>query len=273
MDSLPGKVLGATERAGYFLDNLKLSVSPLLIIDVIIVAVLFYWVYIFLKETRAMRILYGILFIVILSVAGKLLNLVLLNWILKNLMTMLIIAIPVVFQPELRTALEKLGRSKFLGEISFSRKDHSQIINEILSAIHMFSKQKIGALIIIKRQTGLREYIENGTEIDATVSAEILSSIFFPRSPLHDGAVIIDNDKIVSACSILPVSQVSLNPSLGTRHKAGLGITEDSDAMAIIVSEETGNISLAVGGKLETRMSEERLKNRLLALVRQSKKT
>ncbi len=270
MEPFTGKILGATVQANYFLENLRLNSSPILVLDIIIVAVLFYWVYVFLKETRAMRILYGLLFLLILMALGKLLNLVLLNWILKSLMTILIVAIPVVFQPELRTALEKLGRTKFLGELSFTKKDYSQVINEILAALHMFSEQKIGALIILKRKDGLREFIDNGIEVDATVSAELLSSVFFPKSPLHDGAVIIEGDKIVSASSILPVSQAILGGNLGTRHKAAVGVTEDSDALAIVASEETGGLSLAVGGKLETKMTEERLKNRLTALMRQN---
>lgn len=272
MDQLGGKILGATEQVSYFLMNLRLNSSPLLIVDILIVAILFYWVYVFLKETRAMRILYGLLFLLLLMALGRLLNLVLLNWILRSLMTVLIVAIPVVFQPELRAALEKLGRTKFLGELSFAKKDYGQVVDEIIIAINVFSKQKVGALIVLKRQTGLKEYIDNGIEMDAIVSSPLLSSIFFPKSPLHDGAVIIAGDKIVSACSILPVSQAVLGSNLGTRHKAALGITEDSDAISVVVSEETGNISLAVGGKLETRISEERLKNRLMALMRQYSK-
>jgi len=268
-----GKILGAATQANYFLDNLKQNSSPLLIVDILIVAIFFYWIYVFLKETRAMRILYGLFFLLILMALGKLLDLVLLNWILKSLMTVIVIAIPIVFQPELRAALEKLGRTKLLGELSFAKKDNDQVINELLTAIHMLSKQKIGALLVLKRHDGLREYIDNGVEIDATVSAELLSSIFFPKSPLHDGAVIISGDKIVSACSVLPVSQVSLGGNLGTRHKAALGITEDSDALVLVVSEETGNISLAIGGKIETKMSEERLKNRLTAIMKQNNKS
>lgn len=271
IDSIPGKILGASTRASYFLDNLRLNSSPLLIIDIIVVAVLFYWIYIFLKETRAMRILYGLAILLILMTIGRLLDLILLNWILKSLMAMLLVAIPVVFQPELRTALEKLGRTKFIGEMAFSQDGNSKVINEILSAVYLLSAQKIGGLIVLQRQTGLKEYIDNGITIDAAISAEILMSIFFPKSPLHDGAVIIAGDKIVSACSVLPVSQIGLSSNLGTRHKAGVGITEDSDAIAIIVSEESGNVSAAVGGKLETKITEERLKNRLVSLLRQAK--
>lgn len=272
MDQYAGKILGAATQANYFLLNLKQNSSPLLIIDILIVAIFFYWIYVFLKETRAMRILYGLFFLLLLMALGRVLNLVLLNWILKSLMAILIVAIPVVFQPELRTLLEKLGRTKFLGDISFSKKDYSQVINEILTAVNIFSKQKIGALVVFRRRDGLREFIDNGIEVEAIVSAEILSSIFFPKSPLHDGAVILDGDKIVSASSILPVSQTALGGNMGTRHKAALGVTEDTDALAIVVSEETGSISLAVGGRLETRISEERLKNRLTALMRQNVK-
>lgn len=273
MEPYAGKILGAATQANYFLENLKQNSSPLLIVDILIVAIFFYWIYVFLKETRAMRILYGLFFLLILMALGKLLDLVLLNWILKSLMTVIVVAIPIVFQPELRAALEKLGRTKLLGELSFSKKDNDQVINELLTAVHMLSKQKIGALIVLKRHDGLREYIDNGIEVDATVSAEILSSIFFPKSPLHDGAVIIRGDKIVSASSVLPVSQVNLGGNLGTRHKAALGVTEDSDALVLVVSEETGNISLAIGGKIETKMSEERLKNRLTAIMKQNNKS
>lgn len=272
MEPYAGKILGAATQANYFLENLKQNSSPLLIVDILIVAIFFYWIYIFLKETRAMRILYGLFFILILMALGRLLDLVLLNWILRSLMTVIVVAIPVVFQPELRAALEKLGRTKLLGELSFSKKDNDQVINELLSAIHLLSEQKIGALIVMKRHDGLREYIDNGVEVDATVSAELLTSIFFPKSPLHDGSVIINGDKIVSACSVLPVSQVNISGKLGTRHKAALGVTEDSDALALVVSEETGNISLALGGKIETKMSEERLKNRLTAILKQNNK-
>lgn len=269
---ISGKILGAAERANYFLDNLKFNSSPLLIIDILIVSILFYWVYIFLKETRAMRILYGLFFLLILMALGRLLDLALLNWILKSLMAMLIVAIPVVFQPELRTALEKLGRTKFIGELAFSKHSNFEIVDEIISAASILSDKRIGALVIIKRQTGLKEYIDNGKKIDATVSAEMLLSIFFPKSPLHDGAVIIDGNKIVSAGAILPVSQASLSSNLGTRHKAAVGISEVSDCVSVVVSEETGSISIAFGGRLETRLSEEKLRNRLHSFVVHNKK-
>lgn len=266
MEPLAGKILGVSEKASYFLEGLRVNLSPLFFLDIAIVAVLFYWIFIFLKETRAMRILYGFLFLVGLLALGSLLNLVLLNWILKNLMTMLVVAIPIVFQPELRTVLEKVGRSGFLPEKVFSRSNEA--IDEIVTAARKFSDQRIGALIVFQRQTGLREYIENGVMIDAKVKSVVLLSIFFPRSPLHDGAVIVSGDRIISARSTLPVSESLTNPDLGMRHKSAAGITEISDAIAVVVSEETGTVSLAVGGKLERRISDERLRNRLISLLR-----
>lgn len=265
-ESITGRVLGVSEKSMFLFDNLKNTSSPLLVLDIIIVAVLFYWAFIFLHETRAMRILYGLFFILALAAIGSFLNLVLLNWILKYLMAMLVVAIPVVFQPELRAALEKLGRTKFIGEMAFLKENYARPINEVVSAVSILSQKKIGALIVLQRQTGLREYIESGTIIEASITRDMLLSIFYPKSPLHDGAAIIVGNKIESVRSILPVSSQTLSPNLGTRHKAGVGITEISDAVAIIVSEETGSISLAVGGKLERRIQEERLKARLSAL-------
>lgn len=268
MELVSGKVLGVSDRANYFIENLKFNLSPLFVLDILVVAILLYWVYIFLKETRAMRILYGIVFLFALLALGRLLNLILLNWILRSLMTMLIVAIPVVFQPEMRAALEKLGRSKLLGELALTREDFSKIADEIVSAVYEMSKQKIGGLIVIKRQTGLREYIDNGLNINAIVSAKMILSIFFPKSPLHDGAVIISGDRIKSAGSVLPVTSSFTGGNIGTRHKAGIGITENSDAFSVIVSEETGSVSLAVGGKLEAKVTEERLRSKMMSLMR-----
>ena len=272
MNSIGGKVLGVTEQANYFLANYKLTFNYQMVLDILIVSVLLYWIYIFLKQTRAMRILYGLFFLFALMALGRLLNLVLLNWILQYAVTGLVVAIPIVFQPELRTALEKLGRSKFIGEFTFSKKEYSKIINEITDAVYSLSRQKTGALIVIQQQTGLREYIERGVEIDAVVSSKIIQSIFFPKSPLHDGAAIIVGNKIVSASSILPVSDISTTSDLGTRHRAAIGITETSDAIALVVSEETGSVSIATDGSLERRISEERLQNKLATLLRQAKK-
>lgn len=272
MDSIGGKVLGVTEKANYFLSNYKLSINFATVIDVLLVALLLYWVYVFLKETRAMRILYGLLFLLVLMMIGRLLDLVLLNWILRYTMAGLVVAIPIVFQPELRGALERLGRSKFIGEFGFLKSDYGNVLGEVVKAVTNLSKKRIGALIVIQQKTGLREYIERGVEIDATVSSEIIQSIFFPKSPLHDGAIIIVGDKIVSASSILPVAESLTSVELGTRHRAAIGVTENSDAIAIVVSEETGSVSIAINGKMERRLSEERLQSRLISFVKRERR-
>jgi diadenylate cyclase len=261
--ALSGKILGVSTKSFYFIDNVKTVSGTVLALDILLVAIIFYWIYLFLRETRAMRILYGLFLLFAVMALGKLLDLALLNWILKYFAAILVVAIPVVFQPELRAALEKLGRARLINDLSFSKERFGKVI--------ALSQHKIGGLIILQRQTGLREYIENGTAIDAAVTKDLLLSIFFPRSPLHDGAVIIVGDRIVSARSILPVSSTQIGSDMGTRHKAAIGITENSDAVSVVVSEETGSISLAVGGKIERRISEERLRNRLSGLLRQNK--
>lgn len=266
-----GKILGASDQTSYLLTNFKTVSVPLLVLDVLIVAVLFYWVYLFLRETRAIRILYGLFLLLTLVAIGRLFNLILLNWLLQYLTTVLIVAIPVVFQPELRTALEKLGRAKFVGDLYPTKERSINMIDEVVAASISLSKSKIGGLIIIQRQTGLREYIENGATINGVVSRDLLLAIFYPKSPLHDGAAIISGNRVVAARCILPVSTIPISSSLGTRHKAGVGVTENSDAVAIIISEETGTISISISGKMERRINEERLKNRLIGLLRQKK--
>lgn len=271
-ESIAGKIMGVSEQANLFLSNIHINQNPFFLLDIILVAVFFYWIIIFLRETRAVRILYGLFLLLILMAIGNIFELVLLNWILRSLMTMLTVAIPIVFQPELRAALERLGRTKFIGELIFSKYNHEKVIDEIVGACEILSKKKIGGLIIFQRQTGLKEFIENGIQIDAAVTKEIILSIFFPRSPLHDGAVIIAGGRIVSAASTLPVTETSVSFGLGTRHKAAIGITESSDAVAVVVSEETGSISIALGGKLERRISSDRLKARLVATLIKQKK-
>jgi len=261
--------ISVVQNTKYLFENIRAFSFPLMAIDIIIVSIIIYWIYIFLHETRAMRILYGLALLFLLMIFGKLFNLILLNTVLGYFATMLVVAIPIVFQPELRAALERLGRTKFVGDNVFTKVGKTKVIDEVQNAVNVLSRQKVGALIIFQRQTGLREYIENGTELDATVKSDLLLSIFYPKSPLHDGAVIIVGDKIVSARSTLPVTDDYMASDFGTRHKAAIGITEKSDAIAIVVSEETGSISMAVDGKIERRIAEDRVRNRLVALLRQ----
>jgi len=265
---MTSRVLGIIERANYFFSGLKINLSVTVIFDILIVAIIFYWVYLFLRETRAIRILYGFIILILAMFLAKIFNLILLNFILKYLTAALVVAIPIVFQPELRGALEKIGRPRFWSEISLSRDELSRMVDEIHNACRIFASQRIGALIILQRRSGLKEYIDTGTSIEAKVTAGLLSSIFFPKSPLHDGAVIIVGNRIVSASSILPVAEEDGGKNLGMRHRAAIGISEISDAIAVVVSEETGSISLANNGNLERRITGERLKSRLLRLLR-----
>jgi len=262
------KVLGAFDRTNYYLSGLRLNFGLSVVFDIIVVAIIFYWVYLFLRETRAIRILYGFLLLIVMMFVAKIFNLILLNFILKYLTTALVVAIPIVFQPELRQALEKLGRPRFFSELPLTKDSLTVLIDQLCKTVKELSSSKTGALIVIQRHSGLKEYIDNGAPVDAKVSSSILNSIFYPKSPLHDGAVIIVGDRIVSASSILPVAEVENSRNLGTRHRAAIGIGQVSDAVAVVVSEETGSISIALGGEIERRITTDRLKQRLQRLLR-----
>lgn len=233
------------------------------ILDIAIVAILIYYAFAFVKGTKATRIIYGIIILAVIVVIGRLLHLQTLNWVLEHLTLLIIVAIPVVFQPELRRALERLGRAKFFG----SKKRMPTKINDIIQAIDVLKKNKIGALIVIQRKTGLLEYIESGTELNANLSTALILNIFFPNSPLHDGAVIISGNKILAAGCMLPLTEGEYSLTYGTRHKAAIGISENTDAIALVVSEERGEVSLAIDGQLEEKISLEKLGNKLEQLL------
>jgi len=223
------------------------------VIDVTIVAFVIYKVLGFIRETRALQLVKGLLILVLITVLSDKFHLYTLNWILKNTMTLGVIALVIVFQPELRRALEYVGRSKFITpQFAQMDKERAKIITAaIIKAVDYFSSNKVGALIIMERETTLNDIAETGTKIDAEISTELLGNIFYEGAPLHDGATIVRGDRVYAAGCVLPLTQSkTLSKDLGTRHRAGIGITENSDAIAIIVSEETGIISIAVDGKL-----------------------
>lgn len=262
------KVLGATDKASYFLNQFNIRRQPFEIIDILLVAILIYWVYLLLKETRAMRILYGIVILIIIMVLGRLLQLQALNFILTYVLAGLVVAIPVVFQPELRAALERLGRTKFVGEFGGLKSDKLQsVISEILEAIDFLSENKRGAILVLTRQTGLRDIVQSGVRLEAKISKQLLITIFSPKTPLHDGAVIISGEKIIAANCWLPLTEQEFKYDLGTRHRAAAGITTDTDAIVLVVSEETGKISLAVGGNLTTDLKTTQLKDFLIKML------
>ena len=236
------------------------------ILDIIIVAFLFYRIYLLIKGTRALQMFIGLFLLITVSFIAQWLNLNALNWILSSLKTVWVIAFVILFQPELRKALTQLGQNRIIG--MFLKVEGSGTVSEIVKASHQLSQRGLGALIVIERDLGLRNYIETGTPLDARVTSELLVTIFTPPGPLHDGAVIVEKNRVLAAGCILPLSQnPRLSRSMGTRHRAGLGLSEESDAIVIIVSEETRMISLAIGGKLKRKLDINTLRNDLVSLI------
>jgi len=252
----------------YLKTVLQLNLSS--VIDIIIVAIVMYKLMLLIKGTRAVQLLKGLAVLLIATALSSLFNLYTMNWLLRQAMTALVVALPVVSQPELRRALERLGRGQFLTQRTLlpGEVDQARVVAEITRAVTILSKNKMGALIILERETGLEEHISTGVRIDGILSAEFLVNIFLPKTPLHDGAVIVRGDRIAAAACFLPLSDnPHLTTDLGTRHRAGLGITELSDAVAVIVSEETGAISLAVEGTLSRYLDETTLQDKLTLLL------
>ncbi|NBI07747.1 TIGR00159 family protein [Senegalia massiliensis] len=236
-----------------YFKGLILNIGLRDIIDMIIVAIAFYKIYTLVRETRAEQLIKGIVVLLVATKMSEWLRLFTTNWILERTMTVGVIALLIVFQPELRRALEYIGRSRFFTKsfIEIKEEDISHVIEEIVEASASLSRQKIGALIVFERETRLSEIVETGNIINGSVSSGLLINIFIPNTPLHDGAVIIKDNTIRAAGCVLPLSEnMSISKELGTRHRAALGVSERSDALAIVVSEETGAISIADRGKL-----------------------
>jgi len=256
------------ERGQLYLESLSLREHPFAILDILIVAVVFYWAYRFVRGTKAASIVWGMVLVGVIFAIGRILQLDALNWLLRVLIPVLLVAIPVVFQPELRRVLERLGRGQpWRLKLASSRRQAASITHEITQAVTTLAKNKTGALIVIERRTGLDQEIDTGTPINGRLSAPLLLNIFFPNSPLHDGAVVIRGSQIVAAGVTLPLSDADEAYQLGTRHKAGLGISEGSDALAIIISEERGTVSVAFNGRLRRDISLKKLHEIVLSAV------
>ena len=239
------------------------------VLDICVVAFIVYKILAFIRESRAQQLVKGIIALVAAYLISDLLDMHVLNWILKGTMTMGVVALIVLFQPELRRGLEYIGRGRIMGG-RLSRLDKSKaklITDEIVRACDSFSESRTGALIVIERDVTLGDIAETGTVINAEISTEMIGNIFYKGAPLHDGAVIIRDDRIYAAGCVLPLTaSLDLNKELGTRHRAGIGITENSDAVVLIVSEETGVISVARGGRLTRFLDSKGLKKLLLNL-------
>ena len=235
------------------------------IVDILIVSYIFYNLYLLIKETRAEQLMKGILVLLAITRIAEVLELQLLSWLLTHTIQAGMFALLIVFQPELRRILEYLGQTKFLStSITNSYTNNDNFILELVEGMMSLSRQKIGALIILERKTGINEIIQTGTKIDGELTRQLLINIFIPNTPLHDGAVVVRKNKIAAAGCFLPLTENKfLNQELGTRHRAALGISERADCISLVVSEETGHISIAQNGKLYKDLKEDTLKSLL----------
>ncbi len=251
--------------------NLFTTIRMRDVMDIVIVAVVIYKLYVLLRETRAEQLAKGIVVLLVLTKVTEWMQLYTINWILNNAMTVGTLALLIVFQPELRRGLEYIGRSRLFSKsfVEIRGESLTSVVDEIVEAVASLSRQKIGALIVIERQTGLNEVVETGTRIEGYVSSDLLINIFIPNTPLHDGAVIIKDDKIKAAACFLPLTEnMGLSKELGTRHRAALGISERSDSLSIIVSEETGGISAAENGTIARYLDSKTLRQILIDMYK-----
>ena len=237
------------------------------VLDVAIVAVFFYQLLLLIRGTRAVQMAVGAGFVTALFFLSRYLELEAVNWLIRNAAGYVVFAVIVLFQADIRRALAHFGRAPFLRW--FSRQTGAEdAIEELVVAVTNLSSHRIGALIVIERQIGLRNYIEGGIPLDALITYDLLASIFQTTSPLHDGAVIVQGERIAAAACFLPLSvDQKVSRQLGTRHRAALGLTEENDALAVVVSEETGIVSLAINGRLERELTPDTLRLRLGALL------
>ena len=235
--------------------------------DIVLVAVLFYRLLILVKGTRSAQMYVGLLVIVLVGIIAREFDLIAVKWIVDSLKTVWLIAFVILFQPELRHALAQFGRTRYFR--SFLRGDHYGVLGEIVRGAEQLAQRRHGGLIVVERNVGLRNFVETGTRIDAKVSAELLVTLFSPGSPLHDGALILREDAVVAAACILPLSANPRTAAMfGTRHRAALGLTEETDAAVVVVSEQTGGISVAFRGKLKQQLSEGELRSELARIFR-----
>lgn len=247
-------------------------------LDIFLVTMIFFAVLWVVRDTQAQVLLRGVVFlIIVLSLFTSLVSLPAFSWLVRTTLPTLVLAIPVIFAPEIRRALEKLGRagsgSLFWGQPKSQMQQIQESIRKIVTACARLSARQHGALIVLSRRDSLEEYLRTGVRLNADVSTELLLQIFYPNTPLHDGAVIVKGDKIIAASSVMPLSASgtltrSPDRQMGLRHRAALGISEASDAIAVVVSEETGSISITHGGRMIRRLDSERLENILLAFYR-----
>ena len=258
--SMPQKIAGLMKT---------ISLSDIL--EILVVAIIFYKLYKMIEGTRAITLVKGILILFTMNfICSAILNFPLLGWLFERLTTWMFVLLPIIFQPELRRTLEKLGQGKFLFEepgISLDEEEAEKITQELVKAAKSLSATKTGALLVIERKMGLNDIADTGIKMDAIITSELLQNVFFVNTPLHDGAAIVRGKRLFSAGCLLPLTEKrGLSKELGTRHRAAIGMSESSDALILVVSEETGIISIAENGKLSRKLDEENLTKKLLPI-------
>lgn len=241
--------------------------------DIAIVTVMMYYILLWLQGTRAITLIRGLVVMMLVYLISRIMGLQTLNWLFEKFVAVVAVVIVVLFQPELRRAFERFGRGKIFGQLGLSKSSSGSFyVRNVVRAVEQLAESKVGGLIVLERLTGLSEFLESGVCLDSMISAELLVTIFNGRSLLHDGAVIIQGDRIAAASCLLPLSESRLLDSrLGTRHRAAVGISEISDALCIVVSEKTGIISLAENGFLTRYLTKDQLEEKLFSLYKVEK--
>jgi diadenylate cyclase len=263
-----GSVLGIRDDLTSLVLGVRLESLPLAILDVLLVATILYAGYRLIRDTRAIRILYGLVLLGLVYAGAELLGLTGLLFLLRSAFAALLVAIPVVFQPELRAGLERLGRARLTSRAgSNDRATHLDSVRILAQTAAILAAKKTGALVVLELHDSLDEYAATGVPLDAQLSAELLLTIFRTGSPLHDGAVVVRGLTILAASGLLPIAGDRFDSSIGTRHRAAIGVTQETDAIALIVSEETGRISVAHEGQLRRNVRPSQLETALAELV------
>ena len=253
------------------LRGIFMTIGPLDVLDILLVAIIFYKMYEMLEDTRAITIVKGLIVLMVLTMAANLMELHAIYWMLQKFVTLLFVALPIVFQPELRRALEHLGQGRFFGKSVFLNAEEARsLVKELESAVFRLSKQKIGALIVLEREMGLNDICASGIQIDGLVTADFLMNVFIPNTPLHDGAIVIRGKRLIAAGCLLPLTDNhSLSSELGTRHRAAIGLSEQCDALVVVVSEETGIVSVCEEGRIVRSLDPEQLRSYLRPIFKQ----
>ncbi len=238
------------------------TVGLLDILDILLVAAILYKVYEMLQDTRAIALVKGFLVLMALAVFSNWANLHVISWLLQKTLTLLFVALPIVFQPELRRALERLGQGRFIGRsVLLDDEEAQSVVDELAKAVKSLAATKTGALLVIERDMGLNDISDTGVQIDGLVTADFLLNVFIPNTPLHDGAAVIRGKRLIAAGCLLPLTENrGLSTELGTRHRAAIGLSEQCDALVVVVSEETGTISVAEEGRITRHLNIDTLK-------------